>query len=74
LGRFKNIEIQGLLIDDFGSIFMDGINNVIKTSELTEEEVLKKIAPKFEKLISDYEESVSSLYVEKHKFNFIVVR
>lgn len=68
MGRFKNIEIKGLLIEDFGKIFVDSIDNVIKTSDLSEEEVLKKIAPKFKKLLSHYEESVSSLYVEKHKF------
>lgn len=68
MGRFKNIEIQGLLIDNFGKTLIDGINNAIKTSDLTEEEAFKKIAPKFKKLISDYEESISSLYVEHHKF------
>jgi len=68
LGRFKNIEIQGLLINDFGKTFSKAINNAIKTSNLTKEEALKKIAPKFDKLLSDYEETVSSLYVENHKF------
>lgn len=69
MGRFKNIEIQGLLVENFGKIFTDSINNAIKTSDLTEDEVLEKLAPKFEKLLSDYEESVSSLYLEHHKFN-----
>jgi len=68
LGRFKNLEIQGLLIDNFGKTLIDGINNAIKTSDLTEEEAFKKIAPKFKKLISDYEENISSLYVDHHKF------
>lgn len=68
MGRFKNIEIQGLLIDDFGKLFIESINNAIKTSDLTEEEALKKIAPKFNNLLSDYEESISSIYVENHKF------
>ena len=68
MGRFKNIEIQGLLIEDFGKILIDSINNSIKTSDLTKEEALKKIAPKFKKLLSDYEESISSLYLEHHKF------
>jgi hypothetical protein len=76
LGRFKNIEIQGLLIEDFGKILIESINNSIKTSSLTEEEALKKIAPKFDKLLSNYEESISSLYVEHHKFkldNFLKI-
>ena len=68
MGRFKNIEIQGLLIEDFGKIFTESINTAIKTSFMTEEEALKKIAPKFDKLLSEYEESTSSIYVENHKF------
>jgi hypothetical protein len=68
LGRFKNIEIPGLLIEDFGKVLIDSLNESIKTSGLTEEEALKKIAPKFDELLSDYEESISSLYVEHHKF------
>jgi len=68
LGRFKNIEIQGLLIEDFEKTFIDGINSAIKNSDLTEEELLKEIAPKFKEILLDYEESISSLYVEHHKF------
>lgn len=68
MGRFKNIEIQGLLIEDFGKILIESINDSIKTSGLTEEDALKKLAPKFDKLVSDYEESISSLHVEHHKF------
>ena len=69
MGRYKNIEIQGLLVENFGKRFIDSINEVIKTSDLTEEEALKKIAPKFEKLLSDYQEVTSSFYVEHHKLN-----
>jgi hypothetical protein len=69
MGRFKKIEIQGLLVENFGKIFIGSINNAIKTSNLTENEALEKLAPKFKKLLSDYEESVSSLYLEHHKFN-----
>lgn len=68
MGRFKNIEIQGLLVEDFGKLFVDSINEAVKSSNLAEEEALKKIAPKFNKLLSDYEESISSLYVKHHKF------
>jgi hypothetical protein len=67
LGRFKNIEIPGLLIEDFGKVLIDSLNDSSKTSGLSEE-ALRKIAPKFDKLLSDYEESISSLYVEHHKF------
>jgi len=69
LGRYKNIEIEGLLVENYGKIFLESINKAIKTSDLKENEALKKIAPKFEKLLSAYEESISSLYVENHKFN-----
>lgn len=69
MGRFKNIEIQGLLVKNFEKILIDSINNAIKISDLTEDEALKKLVPKFDKLLSEYEESISSLYVEHHKFN-----
>jgi hypothetical protein len=69
MGRFRNIEIKGLLIEDFGKMFVDGFNKAIKSSELSEEEALKKIAPKFSKLLSDYEESISTLHLNYHKFN-----
>lgn len=69
MGRFKKLEIEGLLIEDFGKIFVDSLNEVISSSNLSEEEALKKIAPKFNNLLSDYEESVSTLYLDKHKFN-----
>lgn len=69
MGRFKNIEIEGLIIEDFGKTFVDSLNNAIKSSNLSEEEALKKIAPKFDELLSNYEESISTLYLDKHKFN-----
>lgn len=68
MGRFKKIEIEGLLVEDFGKMLIESINSVIKSSDLTEEEILKKIAPKFDKLLSGYSESISSFYVEHHKF------
>lgn len=69
MGRFKNIEIEGLLIMDFEKVLVDSVNRVIETSDLGEEEILKKLTPKFDELLSMYEESTSSLYVEHHKFN-----
>lgn len=69
MGRFKRIEIQGLLIEDFGKTFVEAFNEAVKSSELPEEETLRKIAPKFKELLSDYEESISNLYLEMHKFN-----
>lgn len=68
MGRFKNLEIPGLLIENFGKTLIEGINNAIRTSEMIEEEAFHKLAPKFKTLISDYEESISSQYVEHHKF------
>ena len=69
MGRFKNIEIEGLLIENFGETFIDSLNEAIKSSNLSEEETLKKIAPKFNELLSHYEEDISTLYLDKHKFN-----
>jgi hypothetical protein len=34
LGRFKNIEIEGLLTEDFGEMFVDGLNKAIKSAFL----------------------------------------
>ena len=73
MGRFKNIEIQGLLLEDFGKIFIEALNNSINTSNLSREEAIKKVAPKFEKLLAEYEESISTLYLEKHKFDFPLI-
>lgn len=69
MGRFKNIEIEGLLFENFGKTFVESLNKSIKSSNLTEEEVMKKIAPKFKQLLSSYEETISSFYLENHKFN-----
>lgn len=70
MGRFKKIEIEGLIFENFGKLFLDTFNNVVKTSNLSESEVLKKIGLKeFEKLLSHYEDSISTLYLENHKFN-----
>ncbi|SDW64825.1 hypothetical protein SAMN05444410_104206 [Hydrobacter penzbergensis] len=69
MGRFKNIEIKGLLIKDFEEILLERINEVIKSSDLSKEEVLKKMAPKFEELLFQYEESISTFYLNNHEFN-----
>lgn len=69
MGRFKKLEIEGLLIEDFGRIFIDSLNEVINSSNLSEEETLKKVAPKFKELLANYEESISTFYLDKHKFN-----
>lgn len=69
MGRFKNIEIRGLLIDGFEEMLLDSINNATKSSDLTKDEAYRKIAPKFDKLLSDYEDMVSSIYIENHKFD-----
>ena len=59
LGRFKNVEIEGLLFKDFGKTFLDSLNKAIKLSNLSEEEALKKLVPKFNEFLSYYEESIS---------------
>ena len=69
MGRFKNIEIKGLLFEDFGEIFIQTINNAIKSSNHIEEEAFKKIAPEFENLKTKFEESISTHYLDNHKFN-----
>lgn len=69
MGRYKQLRIRGLLIHDFDKIFIDGFNNAIKSSGHNEEEVLKKVGPKFNKILSDYEEFMSTFYLEKHKFS-----
>jgi hypothetical protein len=70
LGRFKKIEIEGLLFEDFGKIFVDTFNEFVKTTNLPEKEVLKKIGlKKFEELLISYEDGISTVYLENHKFN-----
>lgn len=69
MGRFKKIEIEGLLVKNFGKIFVDSFDEAVKASGLPEQEALKKIAPKFNKLLSDYEETISTLYLDKHRFS-----
>lgn len=69
MGRFKKIEIEGLLIKDFGKTFVDSFERAIKNSNLSEKEALQKIAPKFDELLSKYEESISTIYLDNHKFN-----
>lgn len=69
MGRFKKLEIEGLLIEDYREIFADALVEAIKPLSLSEEDVLKRISPKINELLSDYEKSISTFYLEKHKFN-----
>ncbi len=69
MGRFKSIEIEGLFFENFNEIFEEAFIKAIRTSSLTEAQIAEKLAPKFETLISEYEESISSFYLEKHKFD-----
>lgn len=69
MGRFKKVEIEGLLVEDFGKIFVESFNSAVQSANLSEEEAMKKLAPRFRQLLSNYEETVASLYVDKHKFN-----
>ena len=50
-------------------MFIESVTKAIKSSKLTEEEALKKIAPKFKKLFSGFEETISTFYVDRHKFD-----
>jgi len=69
VGRFKNVEIKGLLIAEFEESFTRALENAIKTSKHSEKEITKRLEQHFKKLLSSYEESISSFYLEKHKFN-----
>jgi len=69
LGRFKNIEIEGLLIADFGKTFGDSLKRGYQVFNLSEEEILQKIAPKLNELLGLADEETFNLYLDKHKFN-----
>jgi hypothetical protein len=69
LGRYKSVKIKGLFFDKFDELFESSIINAIKDLDLSEEEIIAKLSPKFNDLISTYEETISSLYLKNHKFN-----
>jgi len=69
MGRYKSVEIKGLFFDNFGELFESSLIKAIKDSKLTEKEILEKLSPKLNDLISSYADSVSTLYLENHKFN-----
>jgi hypothetical protein len=68
MGRFKSTEIKGLYIQDFGKALGTALNDLIQNSELTKEQIAKKLAPKFPKIIKSYEETTASIYLQHHKF------
>ena len=69
MGRYKSVEIKGLFFDNFGELFESTLIKAIKDSKLTDKEILEKLSPKLNDLISNYEDSVSTLYLDNHKFN-----
>ncbi len=69
MGRYKSVEIESLFIEDFKEIFNESFTDSIKQQKLSEKEIREKLAPKLDDIISEYENTISSLYVEHHKFN-----
>lgn len=69
MGRYKSVEIKGLFFDNFDELFESTLIQAIKDSKLTEEEILEKLSPKLNDLITSYEDSISTLYLDNHKFN-----
>lgn len=69
MGRFKSVAIEGLLITDFEKLFNDSLKEAIKSSELSDEDILKKLAPKWEKMVANYEDGIATIYLDHHKLN-----
>ncbi|MFC5272397.1 DUF5677 domain-containing protein [Adhaeribacter terreus] len=69
MGRFKKIEIKGLFFENFNKLFDDALIEAINSTDLTEKQIIEKLAPEFEGLFSKYEESISNLYAEKQNIN-----
>lgn len=69
MGRFKSVEINGLFFENFNEIFESSLIKAIKQSKLSEEEIIEKLTPEFNDLISSYEDKISSVYLDNHKFN-----
>jgi hypothetical protein len=69
MGRYKSVEIKGLFFDNFGELLESTLLEAIKDSKLSGKEILEKLTPKLNDLIASYEDSVSTLYLDNHKFN-----
>ncbi|WP_143520030.1 DUF5677 domain-containing protein [Reichenbachiella sp. 5M10] len=68
MGRYKSVEIKGLFFDKFDELFHSSLISAVKESELSEEEIIAKLAPEFDNLVTAYEDTISSTYLEHHKF------
>jgi len=69
MGRFKSTEIKGIFFENFYKIFESTLNDIIKNSPLNERpEVIKKIEPKMNELLTNYEETSLELFIKNHKF------
>lgn len=64
----KPIEIKDLFFKDFNKIFSDSLVEGLKEVDLEDEEVLKKLSNAFKQIYSNYEDHISSFYLERHKF------
>lgn len=58
-----------MFFDKFDELFESSLHAAIKNSKLSKEEIVAKLSPKFDDLVSTYEDTISSVYLENHKFN-----
>ncbi len=68
MGRYKQVEIEGLFFEDFSEILNSTLINLISTSKLSEKEIAQKIASNLDGIISDYEDILTNTYLENHNF------
>lgn len=68
MGRYKSVEIKGLFFQNFNEIFESSLVKAIKESKLSEKEIIEKLTPKLNDLISSYEDTISRVYLDNHKF------
>jgi hypothetical protein len=69
LGRYKSVKIKGLFFEKFDELFESSIIKAARNSELSEEEIISKLSPHFDDLVSKYEDTISTLYLKNHAFN-----
>lgn len=69
MGRYKSVEIEGLFFENFREMFESALMSAINDSNLTAKEITKKLSPKLDGMISEYEDFISTFYLANHKFN-----
>lgn len=62
------IEIINLFFKDFNELFNDTLIEGLKDIDLENEQVLEKLPDALVKVFSEYEEFLTTLYLDKHKF------